>query len=347
MKKRLILLAVSLVVLIVTIVAILYVNGTFSTMDPSDFSIEDTDRIGKIYLADRKNNTILLERKAKGEWIVNGKYKARQSAVDELLRTMRIMRARAPVAEAASDNVARGMSVENTKVEAYDKDGDLIKAFFVGAETEGGRGNYMMREGADEIFVVQIPGFHGVLHTRFFTDVTEWRDRTVFSYEPREIAQIKVEYPRWATSSFRLEVIARDSFGLVPLSPEGAKLDEKPAMTEMAAYLNNFSNLKAEAFLNEHPQKDSILATQPFCQIEVTDTAGNVNSAKFYYKPVSKRTKMQSDREGEPIPFDPERSFALINNGQDFVLAQQFVFGKVMKRYEDFFDDTSQEGEVF
>ena len=52
-----------------------------------DFAVRNTDDIGKIFIADRENRTATLERKD-GTWIYNGKYPARQTAVNTLLETI-------------------------------------------------------------------------------------------------------------------------------------------------------------------------------------------------------------------------------------------------------------------
>ena len=38
---------------------------------------------------------------------------------------------------------------------------------------------------------------------------------------------------------------------------------------------------------------------------------------------------MQFDYEGNPLKYELDKYFALVNNGQDFALIQHFVFGKL------------------
>lgn len=301
-----------------------------------DFAVKDSEKIGKIFLADRENNTVLLERKGPKKWILNKTYKADQSAVDELLRTLRLMTVKAPVADAARENVIKGMAVKNTRVEIYDRKGKLIKAFFIGAPVERGSGNYMLMDGSDELYVVHIPGLNAMLHTRFFTDLPKWRDREVFHYEPGSIRRVEVEYPVQADQSFAIEVYRRDSFALYPLHRE-ALPNAIPEKRNIARYLNAFREVNAEAYLNSYSKQDSILSQGPYAVIRVEDTAGNMKQISLFYKPLDKRTKMLMDSSGQYLPFDRERSYALINNDKDFVLIQDFVFGKLLMRYDYFF----------
>jgi len=307
-----------------------------------DFAVKDSEKIGKIFLADRENNTILLERKGPEKWILNKTYKADQTAVDELLRTLRLMTVKAPVADAARENVIKGMAVKNTRVEIYDRKGNLIKAFFIGAPVERGSGNYMLMDGSDELYVVHIPGLNAILHTRFFTDLPKWRDREIFHYEPGSIRRIEVEYPVQADQSFAIEVYRRDSFTLYPLHRE-ALPNAIPNKRVIARYLNAFREVNAEAYLNSYSKKDSILSQGPYAVIRVEDTSGNMKQISLFYKPLDKRTKMLMDSSGHYLPFDRERSYALINNDKDFVLIQDFVFGKLLMRH-DYFFKASEEG---
>ncbi len=303
----------------------------------TDFAVKDTEKIGKIFLADRENNSILLERKGPKNWTLNEKYKADQPAVDELLRTIRLMSVKAPVPDAARENVIKGMAVKNTRVEIFDRKGKLIKAFFVGAPVERGSGNYMLMDGSDELYVVHIPGLNAMLHTRFFTDEPKWRDRSVFHYGPGSIRKVKVDYPVQPGQSFAIEVYRRDSFALYPLHRSEAGHESEPDRMVIARYLNAFAEVNAEAFLNSYSKKDSILSQGPYAVIRVEDTAGIAKQISLFYKPIDKRTKMQMDSSGRYLPFDRERSYALINNDKDFVLIQHFVFGKLLMRYDYFF----------
>jgi len=302
-----------------------------------DFAVKDSEKIGKIFMADRENNSILLERKGPRNWTLNEKYKADQAAVDELLRTLRLMSVKAPVPDAAQENVIKGMAVKNTRVEIFDRRGKLIKAFFIGAPVERGSGNYMLMDGSENLYVVHIPGLNAMLHTRFFTDEPKWRDRSIFHFKPGSIRKVEVDYPVQPGQSFAIEVFRRDSFALYPLHRSEAGHETGADRLVIARYLNAFAEVNAEAYLNSYSKKDSILSQGPYAVIRVEDTAGNSRQISLFYKPLDKRTKMLVDSTGRYLPFDRERSYALINNDEDFVLIQHFVFGKLLMRYDYFF----------
>jgi Domain of unknown function (DUF4340) len=299
------------------------------------FAIKDDSKIQKIFMADKNNNTLLLEKMGDDDWMVNGKYKVRKSPLKELLRTLRLMKARNPVPKTAMENVIKDMASDNIKVEVYGKGNALLKSFFVGSPSNKDRGNYMKLENADQIFVVGIPGFEGYLHTRFSTDENIWRNRAIFEYEPGEIIKIRVEFPQLDNESFEIKVLKRDSFELTPLGQDVVKI-QNPDQRLLASYINQYRKIHAETFLNTLAIKDSVIQSMPICEITVTNQANDVNKIRIFRKAVDRRTKSQFDQENNPLKYDVDRHYALINGGKDFVMIQQFVFDKILKGYSFF-----------
>lgn len=329
---------IPLVLLIVLAgVAMWLITGLDSGKTDADFSISDRDEVGSIFIADRSNKTVLLKRTEGDTWMVDERYPARTAEVEGLLSALTKLEVRRPVSKAASQNVIADMATNNSKIEVYNRKGKPLLTFLMGAPPPDNIGNYAKKEDSRDLYIIQIPGFDGTLHTRFHTDLTAWRDRTIFKYEPYEIAQVELDYPKEPAKSFRIEVLERDSFDLEPLSPEASNFVLEPNTRLIAQYINNFREVHAEAYVNEFGGRDSTVAQGPYLVITVTDTAGAENVVKLFRKPVSQRTAQQSDPEGNPLAYDSDRSYALIHNGRDFVLVQQFAFGKVVREYPSFF----------
>ena len=61
-----------------------------------DFAVEDTASVTKIFLADKADNTILLERQDDGTWKVNDTYLVRPDVINNLLGTINTITLRAP-----------------------------------------------------------------------------------------------------------------------------------------------------------------------------------------------------------------------------------------------------------
>jgi hypothetical protein len=112
--------------------------------------------------------------------------------------------------------------------------------------------------------------------------------------------------------------------------------DRKIYYPGVIKFLSSFDFLNAESFANELGDKDSIISQTPFLVMSVTDKKGKTKKMTVFQMPLNKRSKLQHDQYGNELPFDLDRFYALINDGKDFVVIQNFVFGKVFRKYEDF-----------
>ena len=152
-------------------------NSTIRT-DKRNFSIEDTLNINKIELTNRNLESIVLQRTPQ-QWTLNNSLVANQYSIDLLLKTIKEMRIKNPVARSALNNVIKRMAVQNTKVTIYSNNGDM-KTLFIGGETADQLGTFMMIDGAKEPYVIRIPGFNGYLSSRFNCKEDLWRDKKLF-----------------------------------------------------------------------------------------------------------------------------------------------------------------------
>lgn len=309
------------------------VNRKSGTIKPTlrDFAVEDTASINKIFLADKNGNTVTLERQQDATWSVNGKYTARPDAIQMLLTTIKKIDIKEPIGKNAQDNVTKRLAAKAVKCEIY-QDGELTKAYYVGTETPDQTGTYMIlidletMKPSAKAFITYIPGFEGYLTTRYFTEEKGWKDRTVFHYIPTQIKSVKLESPEHPEQNYEVSVLGENKF-------EVKKLKDNTVVTDLDTlavkqYLSYFKQLNFESFeveLKQH-QIDSTLKTQPLNILTVTDTKGQSNKVIFYSRPNLKKVLGQDEK---PIPFDPIRMDALLDNG-DVVMLQYFVFGKVM-----------------
>ncbi len=333
-KKRNRTLAI-LVVLLGSACFWLVVNNKKGTIKETlrDFAVQDTAAITKIFLADKNNKSVTLERTAPGVWMVNGKYKARMDAVQTLLYTIKKVDVKEPVGKQAQDNVIKRLSGLSVKCEIYAGD-DLIKAYYVGAETQDQTGTFMILIDPETMkpsakpFITYIPGFEGYLTTRYFVDERAWRELTVFKYDPANIQSVKVEVPFNPEFGYEVVVKGDNVFEVKSIRSQEKLPDVDPLSVKQ--YLSYFQNLNFESFENELSEKqaDSVKQAKPINVITVTDKAGKTTSVKFFAR--NPKTKGEKDVNGKEILFDLERMNALINNGKELVILQYYVFGKVM-----------------
>lgn len=316
-----------------------FVNTSDSSTLPdseTDFAVADTASITKIFLADAGDRQVLLERKSKDHWTVETDYKARPDAINTLLKTIKRLRVKRPVSHSAMNNVVTELAAKHTKVEIYTKNSNKpAKVYYIGGVTLDNRSNHMLLEGAENPYVVHIPGFSGYLSVRYFLDKEEWRDRSVFKLKPKDIAFIEVNYPDKPEDSFRISPKNLESYSISRLdgsSSSNVAIDTKAAYD----YLSFYRNLNLESYVNDYSFREEIKDFKPLAQIGVQPKKGDLKTMVIYRMPVNKRSKGRVTAGGEVKEYDPDRFYAYINDGKDFIVIQNYVFGKVLRDYDYF-----------
>jgi len=300
-------------------------TGTISAWD-MDFAIKDAAEIGKIFIADRTGRTATLERK-NGQWIYNGQYPARPSAVQVLTETMTKLAVKSLPVTAAVEPMVKSIATQGIKVEVYDLSGKRIKCYYVGGVTNDEHGTYMMMEGSEHPYVTHIPSFVGSLRVRYLLGDENWRDRTLFSEKPETIQSIAVEYPKQKNESFRLEKVKEGEYAVTPYFSTTTRKSGEPQKGLPEAYILAFESLMAEGFENTNLARDSMTALVPFAIVTVKKIDGTEKKVQFW------PTEIQYTNAGKIFV---ERYFALWDN--DFYSVQDHVFGKIFRGYSFFFE---------
>jgi hypothetical protein len=304
-------------------------------VDEAGFTVKDTASIGKLFLVSNKGESILAERTDSG-WMVNKQYHALPSALNLVLITLNAQAALYPVTKNAYDNVIKGMATDAVKVEIYDRKGKKMKVMYVGGTSVNNSGTNMMLEG-HKPYVVQVPGFNGYLTSRFTTNLKDWRDRTVFNIPASEIKSVSVQYPEKPFNNFEIK---RENGALVIKSDTTVTggLDG-PNMHRANLFLDYFTNINCEGFLNGLPDNDTTIKTAPKRSIiEVTGMHGQHQVVDVYWMALNKRSKNVTSADRDvPDDYDADRLYAVINNYKDTVMIQQFVFGKIFRKSYEFF----------
>lgn len=295
------------------------------------FSIPNTEIIEKIFIADRMGHANTLE-KINGVWMVNGKYRARPSAINTVLETLQKQTVAYFSPEAAEKNMVSSLATEGLKVEVYAKGGEKIKAFYIGGVTNDERGTFMILENSNKPYVVHVPGFIGQLRVRFFTDETDWRDRMVFSEKPEDIKSVTVDYPLQKSESFRIDKIQQLDYSVKPFYPTTPVIHSEQRKGVVESYLLLFEKLAAESYENEYSSRDSIVTLVPFAIITVNKSDGTEKKVALW--PYEQRLAY----DGKSTLTD--RYFAGCSWG-DFMLVQHQNFGPLLRGYDYFFDTKS------
>jgi hypothetical protein len=294
----------------------------------ADFAVKDTASITRIFLADKFGNRVQLERQAGGKWMLEGGSPARTETIRNLLETLSSLSVRMPVGRAAYNNIIKLLAAEGVKCEVY-KGEELVKTLYVGSPTQDYEGTYMMLAGSDAPYVVEIPGFHGYLTTRFSAVADEWRSNVVFNTSFKELASVRVENLRKPEESYEVVVEnqgpAKRVGRLYRLNPSRVPVSYTDT-ARVNAYLMSFGSVNYELPANRiRPSKrDSVLQLSVF-RISVTNTKGKTQQATLYLKPVGAGEDL--DRAGNHINYDVDRLYASKgDNRKDLYIVQYFVF---------------------
>lgn len=294
-----------------------------------DFAVPETDKIFKIFLADRNNHTVTLERQG-DHWTYNKVFTARQTAVDNLMEIISKVRVMYIPPEAAEANMIKSLASEGIKVEIYDQAGKALKKYYVGGVTADESGTFMIMEGAERPYVTHIPTMQGGLRVGLLMEhEDDWKDRTVFAEKPENIQSVSVEYPQMKSESFKIEKTGSAQFEVSPFfsTTPVSQLPQRKGSAE--GYLLAFEKLIAEGYETENELRDSVSHLVPFAIVTLRKTNGEEKQVKFW--PIEESLP-QINGQVQTI-----RYFSECNWGP-FLLTQQHVFGPVFRNYRYFFN---------
>ena len=299
------------------------------------FAVEEIDQVERVFLADRMGNNTDL--KWNGSfWVYNGKYKANQNAVNNLLDAIKRVQMKYKPADAAVEGMVNSLATNGIKVEIYDGQDRLLKSYYVGGATIDERGTYMIMEGANQPYVCSIPAWEGNIRFRYNLIGLEWRDKTVIGAKLEEIETISVNYPKQKNRSFKL-VKAGNKYEVFPYYDITPTFKEPILPGAIEQYLTGFQGLVAEAFENNHPHRDSISEQVPFC-IVTLQKKGQTQIDTVQFHPIFSPHYYAADNPQSLVATNVERFFATCSSG-DFMLVQNRLFKKIFWGYDFFFKE--------
>lgn len=313
-------------------------TGSTSRVDQTDFAIEDTSQIGKIFIADSKGRSITLTRES-GYWMADDTYRARPDAIRILLITFKNVYVQRPVPKAAREQVNRVMAGNPKKVEVYDLNGKWMKTWYVGHGTMDKKGTYMLLETpeygkAEAPYVMDKKGFLGILDTRFFTDLDEWRSVRVLGYESMNLSEIHVDYPTDPEASFSIKYGGGNDIRLF------AKGSDKPFSSFDTSMVKDYMlNFKLASFENfktglSSAERDSVMMNTPYQVIRIVDEKREREIKLWSKAPPPGQREMDN----LPSKIDRERVYAATEDGE-LALAQRLVWDPFRAPLQAFIDD--------
>jgi len=343
MKKNRTAIILLLVLVVITLFLLVFKNRVNTLEEKfSNFAIDDTASITKVFLADKDNLTVTLTKKSPGRWMVNDEFNASKDAIDMLLKTIMSIEVKEPVSKAGTPEVIRILATNSVKVEIYQKvyridlfgkirlfpHEKITKTYYVGCPTQNNLGTYMLIEGSETPYITHIFGFNGFLTARFSTLVKDWRDRVIFSTKYNQIKSVSIRISDDRQNSFTAVKKSPRDFDIICLN------DNKPVTAydtlKVMELFSSFEDVRFEALVNDLDKlkKDSILASKPYIDILVEETNGKKQQVTTYLLPAPPDA---IDQEGKAVIYDRDRLYALINDNKDLAIIQFYVFDMIFK----------------
>ncbi len=286
-----------------------------------DFAVTDTASITKIFIADRKGNSISLDR-AEKNWKINDMHKVRKNAMKIILKTIKNISMQRPVSESSYNNVIKGLATSGVKIEIYqNQEGRPTRTYTIGDNTPDHTGTYMLLKDQEQPYVMHIIGFNGIMGPRYGlqvqkVDINAWRDKMIFNLIPQEIKSVSVINQIEKGSSF---TIKNSNGNLILKNYQKEIIDAKQGI--LMAYLTNFRNINCENFKGEEIAEKIKTAKKLYSLI--VKHQSEVDSLEVY----------QMREEGKPRTpegnYTVERMYAVLNS-EDVMLIQNYVFNKLL-----------------
>lgn len=313
-------------------------NGLYAEKE-ANFTIRDTNAVGKIFMVENDGQSVLLERDAQNNWTLNKKYPAMRIQVLNILTCLRTQTAMMPASEKEHDRVVKLLAGLGTKVEIYDRKGKKIRSFFVAGQGPNYHGSYMILENGSQPYLVEIPNFEGYLTPVYTTDPEQWRSRLVFRVPAAELQSVSISYPSEPLNSFTL-----DNSGSQPkvvLAPELQASFTDLNMVRVKQYMDFFAEVNAEGYLNGAVGMDTIIRdTRLRCTLSVTSKKGGTTTLDIYWKNLTDHGRDLSDQTStDPTrrPTDVERYYAVNKASHDTLLIQALSFEKMFRFGYEFY----------
>ena len=349
MKRKNVILIVIVAVLVIIAGILIGNNRYLSSLrgEAYDFTVYDTASITRLFFADKSNYQVVLERHPDG-WMVNNEHKANQKLINEMLYTLKRMRIKMPVSVKKLDNIVTRMATTNTKVEVYQMMPRInlfnkvklfyhetrTKVFYIGDVTMDNNGTYILKEGGDKVYIVYLHGFRGFISSRFSANPMDWRDHVVFQEPLSNIASVKLEVNKDPDNSFIINENGRYQYSMNLLNGQPVEFDTLRVLN----LLSSFKDVRFEAFLDDvdPARRDSVINSPFQKRLTLTTKDGKSRSVTTYgLLPNADMFEYDQDVVKDPEFYDKlldvDHKYALLSEGNEFVLIQDFVFKKLLQ----------------
>jgi hypothetical protein len=264
-------------------------------------------------------------RKDDSGWMVNNVEETRKSAVNFLLQTLTEIAIKSPVSEELYNTavVEKGVVPVSVKVWSGKR---MINSFLVYKTESNIYGNIMKKGEKKKPFIVSIPGYEGAIGSNFNMNELFWMPFNIFSYNPGDIASVRVDYQANPEESFTVyshSAKAVDTIGLTK--------DNGFDNTKIKRYLSYFTWVPFESWAFDIPEHeaDSVIAGMPLAAITVTMVGGDTGRLTIWER---------KEIVDEVSTTDTDRAWGRRDDGKLFIV-RYFDIDPLLRRKSYFFAD--------
>jgi hypothetical protein len=309
-----------------------YLKYSSGVTPDRDFAIKTLDGITNIVLTHKKLQPIQFQRKG-NTWIINNKYEANASVVRNMTDVLTRMELRFTPAKAANATVRKDIANSGIKVQIYADDDKPFKTYYIATDTKDNDGTFMMMEGAEQAYVMYLPGLGQGFRSRFEQPLASYRDIYIYKEDKQNIKSITIRYPKNDASSFIMENLGEKQ---VVKSPLPNVAPPRPEINRIVGnkFISNFSSLGAEGLMENFEKKDSLLKTIPFATVEVVRKDGTTSKNTFY---VYDEFLEGGSPSRSPIDMPKIGRYFLHTQNGDLYVCQNHVFKKIFLDFSDFY----------
>lgn len=170
-------------------------NLNTSLGNTAEFSIQDTNVITRIVISEVEKNMpikrLKMQKSATGEWKLNDKYRVLEPQLHYFFKTLSQVKVKQKLNIQGNVNAMKAINNGNITVELWAGE-DKVKMYEIGPEAKDHDGSLARIKGAEEAFIVSIPGAVGVLTNRFPVEEAVWRENLLFDAHLEKIQEISL-----------------------------------------------------------------------------------------------------------------------------------------------------------
>jgi hypothetical protein len=267
-KKKNIILAVSLVVLVIASFMVYRINLTDDThADQTIFRVPDFTKIDRVVLTSSEGEVNLTVDGSR--WKVNGTYLADRNLIDVLFATLQQAEPKRPVAARLQDTLTAQLNHKGIHVKLYSGD-ELLKAFDAGGNSSKTEA-YFKETDSSTPFIMVIPGYRVYVSGILELGASGWRDKYIFGFNWKNFSELRTSFPNKPAAGYTIR-----------MDNNGVKLEgiSNPDTARLNDFLDQVSLLTTTQFTKT--SIDSVLGLNPIMKIIVKDVANREYSLNLY-----------------------------------------------------------------